>query len=461
MLEVFFNPSSVAIVGATPKEGKVGRVLVENFKKWFRGKIYPINPHYTEILGLRAYGSIGEVPGPVDLVVIATPAPTVPGVLKEAGEKGVRGAIIISGGFRETGTPEGERLEEEVKQISRSYGIRVIGPNCIGVLDRWSGVDTFFLPEEKMKRPPKGHISIISQSGAFASALLDWMAYHGYGMSKAISFGNKIDVDEIELLEYLAKDETTKVIFVYLEGVKEGKGKLFVKVAKEVSAIKPVVVYKAGKTARGGVAAASHTAALAGNYEVYRSAFRQSQVLEAVSFDEIMDLAKVLSTQPPMKGRRVFVVTDAGGIGVMLTDALVSHGLEVPETPSDLREALRSMLPRHCVVGNPIDLTGDADDERFIKVIELLLKRDDVDAIVVVALPQIPGLRGTLFNYLLEAKGRGKPILAVIIGSEVAAKYRRLLEEGGVPVFESPERLAKALSALYIYSAIRLHGARQ
>jgi acetyl coenzyme A synthetase (ADP forming)-like protein len=458
MLDMFFKPSSVAIVGATPKEGKVGRVILENFKNKFKGYVYPVNPHYQEILGLKAYSSLQEIPGSVDLVVIATPAKTVPQVLEDAGVKGVKGAIIISGGFRETGTVEGAMLEEEVKKISSRHGIRVIGPNCIGVIDNWSGVDTFFLPEDKMKRPPRGYISVVSQSGAFASALLDWMAYHGYGLSKAISFGNKVDVDEIELLEYLADDPSTNLVFVYIEGVKENRGRDFMETARKVSARKPVVVYKAGKTKRGGAAAASHTAALAGDYALYRGVFKQSRVLEATSFDEIMDLAKVLSTQPLMKGRRVYIVTDAGGVGVMLTDALELSGLEVPETPADLRERLRSILPPHCIVGNPIDLTGDTDDERFIRVLNEILPRSDVDAVVVVALPQIPGLKGSLFDYLVEAKKYGKPILVVLIGGELAEKYWRFLEEKGIPVFESPERLAKALWALYTYSQIRIHG---
>ncbi|WP_440059878.1 acetate--CoA ligase family protein [Thermogladius sp. 4427co] len=455
MLDVFFNPSSIAVVGATPKEGKVGRVILENLKSKYKGMIYPVNPHYQEILGLKTYSNLQEIPGRVDLAVIATPARTVPQIIEDAGLKGVRGVIIISGGFRETGTQEGLALEEEVKKLASRYGIRIIGPNCLGVLDNWSGVDTFFLPEDKMKRPPKGNVSIISQSGAFASALLDWMSIHGYGVSKVVSFGNKVDVDEVELLEYLSTDPTTNVVFVYLEGVREGRGRDFVRIAKRVSEVKPVVVYKAGKTSRGGVAASSHTAALAGNYEVYKSVFRQTGIIEAESFDEIMDLVKVLSTQPLLKGRRVYIITDAGGVGVMLTDAIELNGLEVPETPPDLKEKLKRILPPHCILGNPIDLTGDADDERFIKVLEEVLPRSDVDAVVIVALPQIPGLRGELFEYIAKARKYGKPVLVVIIGGEIASKYKKMLEEQGVPVFESPERLAKALRALYIYSLIR------
>ena len=209
LMEKFFNPRSVAIVGATPKEGKVGRVLLENFIRRFKGKIYPVNPGYDEIMGLKCYKSVKEIPDEVDLVVIAIPAPKVPQALRESGEKGIKAAIIISGGFRETGTEEGARLEDELIEIAREYGIRVIGPNCIGIFDNWSGVDTFFLPDEKMKRPSRGYISFISQSGAFASALLDWMAHHGIGVSRAISYGNKIDVDDVDLMEFLGEDDNS------------------------------------------------------------------------------------------------------------------------------------------------------------------------------------------------------------------------------------------------------------
>jgi len=455
LMEKFFNPRSVAIVGATPKEGKVGRVLVENFLKRFSGKIYPVNPNYDEILGLKTYASLKDIPDEIDLVVVAVPAPMVPSVLREAGEKGVKAAIVISGGFRETGTEEGARLEDELIEVCKRYGIRVIGPNCIGIFDNWSGVDTYFLPDYKMKRPPRGYISFISQSGAFASALLDWMAHHNIGVSRAISYGNKIDIDDVDLLEYLGEDDKTRLIFMYLEGLKTGRGRVFIEKAREVGLKKPIVIYKAGKTERGGLAAASHTAALAGNYQLYRAAIRQAGMIEASSFDEIMDLSKVLLTQPLMKGRRVYVVTDAGGVGVMLTDALASEGFELPRTPSDLRDELRKMLPPHCIVDNPIDLTGDTDDERYILVLEKLLPRSDVDAVVVVALPQVPGIRGELANYLVKAREYGKPLLSIVIGGGEAEKFKYILEHNGIPVFESPERAAKALGALYRYSVFR------
>ncbi|MEM1713811.1 MAG: CoA-binding protein, partial [Desulfurococcaceae archaeon] len=394
----FFQPESVAIIGATPKEGKVGRAILENFIKKFKGRIYPVNPQYDEILGLKCYRNIKDLPESPDLAVIAIPAQHVPSALMELGEKGCKAAIIISGGFRETGTQEGAKLENELVEISKKYNIRVIGPNCIGVFDNWSGVDTFFTT--KMRRPPRGYVGFISQSGAFATALMDWMAYHEIGVSRAISYGNKIDVDDVDLLEFLGEDDKTRVILMYVEGLKENRGKSFIETARKVTLKKPVIVYKAGKTSRGGRAASSHTAALAGDYSVYRAAFKQAGVIEAESFDEMMDVVRIFLDQPLMRGNRVYVVTDAGGVGVMLTDALTKNGFELPITPPDLKEQLKRILPPHCIVENPIDLTGDTDDERYIRVLDLLAKRDDVDAIVVVALPQVPGLKGTFIEYL-------------------------------------------------------------
>ncbi len=452
-LEALFNPSSVAIVGATPIEGKIGRVLVENFIKRYRGEIYLVNPKYSEILGLKCYRSVKELPKPPQLAVIAIPAPSVPQVLVECGEVGVKAAIIISGGFSETGTDEGIRLEREVGEIVERYRVRVVGPNCLGRFDNYSGVDTFFLPEEKMRRPPKGGISFISQSGAFASALLDYMAYNNLGIARAISYGNKVDVDDVDLIKFLKDDPMTKVIVLYIEGFKESRGRAFIEVAREVVKKKPIVVYKAGKTPRGSRAVISHTAALAGDYSIYSAAFRQVGIIEAETFDEITDFAKVLLTQPLMKGNRVFVVTDAGGVGVMLTDALVKEGFEVPLTPEDLREELRKFLPRHCILDNPIDLTGDADDERYRNVLEIIAFKPYVDALVIGALPHIPGMTMKIADYISSIMERaGKPVVIIDIGSEVALKFKAEFEHRGMPVYESPERAARALRALYTYS---------
>jgi len=458
-LEKFFNPASVAIVGATPVEGKLGRIVLENFIKRFCGRVYPVNPRYDEIFGLKCYKSVSELPETPDLVVVIVPAPSVPSIVREAAVKGVPAVIVISGGFAETGTFEGEKLEKELKEISKAYGIRIMGPNGLGVFDNYSGVDTFFVPEERLKRPPRGHIALVSQSGAFTCMLMDWMAYHGIGLAKAISYGNKVDVDDVDVLEYLAEDENTKVILMYIEDLKPGRGRLFIDIAKKVVKKKPIVVYKAGKTKRGGVAALSHTAAMTGEYTVYKAAFKQAGIIEAETFDEMMDFVRILLHQPLMRGNNVFIITTSGGVGVMLTDALIDAGFEVPRTPNDVREALRKVFPPHWIVENPIDLTGDAVDEDYIHVLDLLIDKPYVNAIVVVVGPYLPRFKGIVVDYLAKIRTEyRKPIVAITIGGERIMKIAEKFEENGITVFESPERLARALKALYTYSMIKPRG---
>jgi len=449
-LDVFFNPKSVAVVGATPKPGKVGRVIFENFKNKFKGKLIAVNPKYKDVLGVPSYPTLKDIPEDVDLGVIVIPAPSVPKVVRDAAEKGVKGLIIISGGFSETGEA-GRKLEEEIKKIIKEYNIRVIGPNCLGVYDAYSGVDTFFLPEERMRRPPKGAIAIISQSGAFAATLLDWAAPRGIGIGKAVSYGNKIDVDDIELMRYFEKDPTVKAILIYIEGLKKGQGLKFVEAAREVIKSKPILILKGGKTKRGVEAAASHTAALAGTYELYKAAFRQAGIIEASGFEDLFDMAKALTTQPPAQGNRVLVLTDAGGMGVMATDALENLGLEVPELSNKIKSQLRERLPPHCIIRNPVDLTGDATDDRYKIVLDATLSSDEIDIALVIAQMQVPTLSEKVINYICEATKYGKPIVVCMAGSEFTEEIAKKMEAINIPVYSSPERAAKAIWALYKY----------
>lgn len=453
-LDVFFNPKSVAIVGATPKTGKVGRVILENFKRKFKGKVYAVNPKYREILGIPSYPTLKDIPEDVELGVIAIPAPSVPQVVKDAADKNVKGLIIISGGFSEVGE-EGRKLEEKIKKIIIEYGIRVIGPNCLGVYDAFSGVDTFFLPEERMRRPIKGPIAIISQSGAFAATILDWAAPRGIGIGKAVSYGNKIDVDDIELMRYFEKDPTVKAILIYIEGLKRGQGLKFIETAREVVKSKPILILKGGKTKRGVEAAASHTAALAGTYELYKAAFKQAGIIEADGFEDLFDMAKALTTQPPAQGRRVLVLTDAGGMGVMATDALESLGLEVPELSDKIKSILREKLPPHCIIRNPVDLTGDATNERYKIVLDTVLSSNEVDIALVITQMQVPTLTEKIVDYIYESTKYGKPIIVCMAGSEFTEEIAKKIESKNIPVYPSPERAAKAVWALYKYNTYR------
>ncbi len=450
-IHVFFEPKSVAVIGASPKPGSLGRTIVENLKMRFRGKVYPVNPKYKEILGLKSYPSIKDINDRVDLAVIAVRADLSVKLAEEAAEGGVRGLIVISGGFAEAGE-EGRKLQEKLLEIKEKYGVRILGPNCIGVYNAIVGLDTFFLPYDRMKRPHKGPVAIISQSGAFLASVMDWAAEEGIGISKAINFGNKVDVDEIDLIRYFADDDDIRVMIVYLEGIKAGKGREFIDVAREatVKKGKSIVLLKTGKTGHGARAAYSHTAALAGSYEVFKAAFRQARIIEVDEPLRLFDVAKALSYMTPPKGKRVGVLTNAGGPGVIATDALSSLGLEVPRFSRELQEKLRSMFPPRVAVGNPVDLTGDAGPEEYKRALDVLVRSDEIDMLLIIALMQPPtmdiSVADTIANYAW--KNREKPVVVVTIGSEYAKKFKMYLENRGIPVYDFPDKAAFALYAL-------------
>ena len=452
-LEYFFNPRSIAVVGASPRTGSVGYTILDNLKRKFKGRIYPVNPKYNEILGLKCYPSVRDIEDDVDLAVIAVRAELVPRVMEDCSAKKVKCVIVISGGFSEIG-PEGAEREKKILDIARRAGIRVIGPNCIGVFDNISGVDTFFLPEDKLKRPPKGSIGIISQSGALLSMWLDWMALKGLGISRAISYGNKVDVDDVDLLEYLEKDPETKVILLYIESIKEGRGRRFLEVARRVSRKKPIIVLKGGRTAKGMAAASSHTGALAGSYEVYRTVFKQAGIIEVDSMEEMFDVAKALLYLKPLKGNRILILTNAGGEGVLAADYAERYGLEVPELPKDIRESLRKVFPPHVIVKNPVDVTGDADDERYKIVLDTVLPRRIVDGVLMIAPPHPPTIRGDIVRYASEAyKKYGIPIVVVCTGGKIAVEFSKKFEEAGLPTYNTPERGVQVLAALAKYGS--------
>ncbi len=448
-LELFFNPRGVAVVGASAKPGSVGYVIVSQLKKRFRGSIYPVNPKYDEILGLKCYRSIEEVPDPVDLAVIAVRAELVPQVMESVGKRGIKAAIVVSGGFAEIGK-EGEERQRKLIEIAQKYGIRVVGPNCIGVLDNTTGIDTFFLPEERLKRPPKGCISIASQSGALLSMWIDWMAMKGMGLAKALSYGNKVDIDEVDALEYFVEDPDTKVILMYIEGLKPGRGQKFIEAAKKAIKVgKPIIVLKGGRTRKGFAAAASHTAAMAAGYEIYRAVFNQVGIVEVDEMEEMFDVAKAFTMLPLPKGERVLIVTNAGGEGVLATDFAERYGLNVVDLPEHVQEELRKFMPPHVVVRNPIDLTGDTDDERYRVALEVALKHAIVDAIILIAPPHPPAMKGDVVKYAKECMNKyGVPIVAVVTGGIIAEEFSKKFEDAGIPTYPSPERAVKALAAM-------------
>jgi len=444
-LEEFFNPKSVAVIGASRTPEKLGYTILENLKISFKGKIYPINPNTAELLGLSAYPSVLDVKEPIDLAIIAVPAEIVKKVLEECVKKKIKAIIIISSGFSEIGEKE---RELELKKVKKD--VRILGPNGIGIYKK--DLDMIFFPRNRLKRPPEGSISFITQSGAFGSILLDIMANEGVGVSKFISVGNKIDVDEIELLKYLENDLTTRCIAIYLESITDGEE--FIKVAKKVTKKKPIVCFKAGKTEKGSEAVLSHTGALAGSAEIYSAAFKQAGIIEAKTSEEIFDFAKVLANQSVLKSNKIAVVTDGGGFGIVATDAAIQYGLELPSLTEESVKALKEFLPKYAITKNPIDITGDATVERYKKTLEIVLKDKNISGVVCIALMQIPTLTDEIVDVIRDCKVFGKPITVCSAGGQYILERNRKLEAFGIPVYSTPERAVKALAVLHEYGNI-------
>lgn len=462
-IEAFFFPKSVAVVGASRKPGKVGHELLKNLKSFYKGKLYPVNPKADEVLGLKAYPSVKAIPDEVDVAVIVVPAERVVDAARDAGEAGVKGLIVISGGFKEVG-PEGAERERKLVEVVRKYGMRLIGPNCVGVYVPKSGMNTLFLPPDRQGFPGDGHIAFISQSGAFGSAVLDWAAMRGIGISKFISYGNKADVDDDDLLEYLREDPDTRVITMYIEGVEDGRA--FFKALKETTPVKPVVVLKSGRTEAGARAASSHTGALAGQDAVYSAAFKQAGVIRTYGMEELFDVGMALAMQPPAPGDRIVVLTVGGGSGVMATDALADLGLKVPRLSDKTVEKLRKVLLPIASPYNPVDVTGSARDEHLIDSAEILMKSGEVDLIIWLPYYIVPGISTELNKKFMAMVKRVYkelqypiPVLGVATGGEWTSKFAKEAEEMGIPMYLSPERAAIAAKALVDYGKwLRLKG---
>lgn len=447
-LKPFFSPKAVAVIGASRNPKKVGHVIFRNFLEGsFKGKVYPVNPNTTELFGQRCYPSLASIPGKIDLAVITIPAPFVAKALEECGRKRVPAVTIISAGFGEVGNEHGE---QELQKIAKKYNIRFLGPNCFGVVDPSTGVDTMFLPRYKLERPSPGSIAYISQSGATLSVVLDWMGMKSYHLSKGISYGNAADVDEADLIAYLDNDPATRVICAYFEGVKEGRK--FFDVARRSR--KPIIALKGGTTSHGSQATMSHTGSLAGEPEVYAAAFHQAGVIQAHDLEQIFDFARVFATQPRPKGPRVQIITDGGGFGVLTTDWIVKHGLELARMKPATIRSLRKTFPDHVIVKNPLDLTGDSDTERYRVALDAAIKDPGVDMLAVILLFQVPALTGDVVEVITEARGR-KPMVAIAAGGKYTEALKKPLEAAGVPTFSYPERAIAALKALYDYSKKR------
>jgi acetyl coenzyme A synthetase (ADP forming)-like protein len=451
-LEPFFKPKTVAVIGVSRHPRKFGHVIFKNFiDSEYSGKVIPVNPKAEEILGTKAYTSVKEIPDEVDLAVIAVPAAAVPSVVDECLAKGVKAAVIISGGFKEIGA-EGAKLEQEIKTKIKGTNLRLIGPNCIGVFDPTSHVDTLFLPTYKLKRPRPGSIAFISQSGAFGSAVLDWAASQDIGISKFISIGNKADVDEVDLINYLADDPQTKCITLYVESI--DRGRQFLEAASKVLCKKPIVVLKGGVTQAGARAAMSHTGSLAGSAKVYEGAFKGAGVIQAQTVDELFDYARALAYQPvPKRQKSLAIVTNGGGFGVISSDEASRQGLHLADFSAETISKVKASLPDYALPHNPLDLVGDADVQRYRVALDAVSSDPNVGLILVIVLLQTSFIESDVVDAISEANvASGKPIIVCTIGGDFTQILSKMLEDDRIPSYPTPERAVKAIGALISYN---------
>jgi len=450
-LRPMMNPKSVAVIGVSRDPNKVGHIILQNYiDNGFSGELYPVNKNIApgeKIIGLTAYRSVLEIRRSIDLAVIAVPAPVVPSVLEECGRAKVKTAVVISGGFAEVGNVE---LQDKIVEIARKYNIAMLGPNCLGIMDPFSKVDTLFLPTYKLSRPRVGGVSFVTQSGAVGSTILDLIAKEGFGLSKFISYGNAAYVDEVDLLEYLLHDKQTEVIVMYIEGVKRGKE--LIEIAKKVTKVKPVIVIKAGVTDEGAKAAHSHTASLAGNNEAYDALFKQFGFIKAKDLSELLNFAKIFSSEDLPRGDRVAIVTNGGGTGVLATDAVYLNGLRLAEFSEETKRELRKVMPDIVNIRNPLDLAGDADEKRYSDALSIISKDPNIDMFIVIALFQTPGADSSVAEKLIYFKKNiEKPMIVVTTGSDFTQTHKIMMESSGLPVYDSPMAAASALAELYKY----------
>ncbi|HVU69447.1 MAG TPA: acetate--CoA ligase family protein, partial [Ktedonobacteraceae bacterium] len=443
-LHIFFAPESIAVIGATEKEGSVGRTLLSNLLlSPTRRAVFPINPRHSTVLGMKAYPNLAALPQAVDLAVIATPAPTVPKVIAECVATGVKGAIILSAGFKECGTA-GEEMEQQILAQARQGQLRVVGPNCLGIMCPPTCLNATFAGA--MARP--GQIGFISQSGALCTAVLDWSLQENIGFSAFVSIGSMVDVDWGDLIDYLGNDPHTSSIVMYLETV--GDARAFLSAARAVARTKPIILLKAGRSQEAAKAAVSHTGALAGSQEVFEAACRRCGILMVDRIDELFSMAEALATQPRPRGPRLTMITNAGGPGVLATDALIASGGTLAQLSPDTIEALNQILPAPWSHGNPIDILGDADPERYARVLDITARDPNSDGLLVILTPQaMAEPTRTAEQVRAYASLQNKPVLASWMGGAEVEGGRDILHQAGIPTFAYPDTAARIFQYMW------------
>ena len=445
-LEKFFNASSVALIGASATPGKIGNAVLDSLVNHeYKGKIYPVNPKRDTIMGLKTFNSLDEISHPVDLVVVTVGLSLVQNIVQECAKKSIHNMIIISGGGKELGG-ENRAIEAKIAQLAKKNDVRIIGPNCIGIFDGETRLDTFFQVHERMLRPPKGHIAMLTQSGTVGAGFLE-KAYE-LGVSKFISYGNRADVDEADLITYLAEDPNTDVIACYVEGLADGRK--FLSAAKKVAKKKPIVIFKAGRTHRAAKASISHTGFFGGTYEVYKGAFKQAGLKTVNSLDELYAVTKALVLQTKAEGNKVAIISNGAGTMVQAIDLLEEHGLELSQLTSHSVRRLEKAYPSYFIVQNPVDVTGSATSAHYEIGIETLLKDPNVDIVMPWFVFQDTPLDEDIVELLSELSEKyRKPILCGAIGGPYTEKRSRVIESTGVPVFHSVREWMAAAKGLY------------
>ena len=436
-------PTSIAVIGASHEPGKVGHEIFKNLMtQGYTGKVFPVNPKGGSLLDREVFTSIKDLPKDIDLAVIVTPAKTVPGILEECGVKGIKHIVVISAGFGEVHTKEGDALEKEVKSIAKKHGMQLIGPNCLGIIRPSLNMNASFATAV----PPAGGIALISQSGAAAVALMDGAENIGLEFSTVLSIGNKTVFDESDALRLCAEDPETKVIGLYLESIQNGR-----KFLREAASIqKPIVLLKAGVSEFGKKAAASHTGALAGMDSGIQALCTQAGIARAKSLEEFTDLLLALSQEPPLLSPQIAIITNAGGPGILAADAAAAAGLQLPTLEQAQQDALKSKLPPAAAIGNPIDVVGDADADRFRAALEACAKDKNIDGVCVLLTPQIMTPVDEIANEIAERMKKSPlmPVVTSFIGHEHVGKARKILQKAGIPTYDTPERAVRALAAL-------------
>ena len=451
MLEKMFNPNSVAIIGASRTKGKVGRAVLENLMQNSELKLIPINPNVDEILGLPCYPNIMDVPGEAkaDLAVIVVPAKMVPQSIDECGQAGVENVIVISAGFKEAGV-EGARLERECISLCDQYGMKMIGPNCLGIIDTASGLNASFAANIAYE----GNIALMSQSGAICTVTLDWAEKIGAGFSKFISLGNKAVLAENDFLQLFENDPSTAVIAAYLEGVKDGPE--FIRIAQRVSRSKPIIIVKSGRTSVGSRAVSSHTGTLAGSDAAYNAGFKQGGVIRADSLEEMLDYSRAFSVCPLPEGRNIAIITNAGGLGILTADACYNAGLSIASFEENTIERLREKLPPAANFYDPVDVLGDAGADLYEHALDVVLEDINVNGAIVLVSPQsmtdVPGIAEKVAEKIKQSK---KPILCNFAGGSRIAAGEEVLNSHGIPNYSSSERAVASMNALCNYYTIK------